>query len=376
MRTIGLDIGGANLKAADNDGRAVSRAFALWREPERLADELVLLLNELGREPADRIAVTMTAELCDCFETKEEGVDHVLTAVESLAHVVSTPESPLLNLNPDLNLTLIPDPQPTRSSTNRKRESPLPITVWQTGGEFVPPALARELWQLVAAANWHALATFCGRMAPRGSALLIDVGSTTTDIIPLLDGIPVAVGMTDFERLASGELVYTGVRRTPVASIAHDVRIDEQLVGLSSELFATMQDVYLLLDDIAEEPDDCDTADGRPATKPFARGRLARMLCCDRTELSDAAIEDIALQLASIQCDRIASAIERVVARQSGEIATVIISGEGTILVERVLSQLESLEGAERVSLPNALGAKRSTAACAFAVAKLAAERC
>ena len=339
MRTIGLDIGGANLKAADNDGRAVSRAFALWRDPERLADELLLLLNELGREPVDRIAVTMTAELCDCFETKEEGVERILTAVESVGEAI-------------------------------------PIDVWQTGGEFVLPDLARELWQLVAAANWHALATFCGRMAPTGSALLIDVGSTTTDIIPLLDGSPVAVGMTDLERLTSGELVYTGVRRTPVASIAHEVRIDEQVVGLSSELFATMQDVYLVRGDFVEKSDDRDTADGRPATEPFARGRLARMLCCDRTELSDAAIEDIADQLANRQCERIAEAVQRVAARQPGDVATVIFSGEGTFVAERTVARLKLLNRAESLSLPNALGAKRSTAACAFAVAKLAAESC
>ena len=32
---------------------------------------------------ADRLAVTMTGELCDCFRTKAEGVLHILAAVDA-----------------------------------------------------------------------------------------------------------------------------------------------------------------------------------------------------------------------------------------------------------------------------------------------------
>src|SRR5262245_43728627 len=76
---IGLDIGGANLKAATSGGRALSRPFALWKHPERLPDELAAIAAEL--RPAGPVAVTMTGELCDCFETKRDGVRHILAAV-------------------------------------------------------------------------------------------------------------------------------------------------------------------------------------------------------------------------------------------------------------------------------------------------------
>ncbi len=98
----------------------------------------------------------------------------------------------------------------------------IPVFVWQTTGRFVTPPEAREAPLLVAAANWHALATFVGRLAPEGSALLIDVGTTTTDLIPLKDGVPIPVGRTDRERLQSGELVYSGVKRTPVCALVRD----------------------------------------------------------------------------------------------------------------------------------------------------------
>lgn len=335
MRVIGLDIGGANLKAADNDGNAVTRPFALWRESTRLRAELSSLLGSF--EQPERVAVTMTAELCDCFDTKAEGVDFILGAVETVADGTQ-------------------------------------ISVWQTGGEFVSPEVARDIPLLVAAANWHALATFCGRMVPEGAALLLDVGSTTTDVIPLLDGIPVAVGMTDFERLKSGELVYTGVRRTPVAAVANRIELAGEDVGLSSELFATMRDVYQILGELAEAPDDCDTANGRPATIPFARDRLARMLCCDRDELGDELIDEFAQKLANFQRRQLVAAIEQVIERQAQPVQCVILSGEGVLLAENAMTGVEALRDTERLSLPEALGAKLSSAACAFAVAKLAGE--
>ncbi|MEO1993669.1 MAG: hydantoinase/oxoprolinase family protein, partial [Planctomycetaceae bacterium] len=202
MHVLGLDIGGANLKAADSDGQAASRRFAIWQAPEQLAAELSLLIQGLQkRAPFDAIAVTMTAELADCFETKSHGVDHILHAVEKIA-------------------------------------GPTPVFVWQTGAEFVTPDVAREFPLLVAAANWHALATFIGRLVPTGNSLLIDIGSTTTDIIPLSDGFPVPRGLTDVERLQSGELIYTGVRRTPIAAVTSAVPFRGSPCPLASELFA------------------------------------------------------------------------------------------------------------------------------------------
>src|SRR6476661_2268558 len=95
---------------------------------------------------------------------------------------------------------------------------PEAVRVWRTDGRFVNLDDARADPRPAAAANWLALATFAGRCAPDGSALLVDIGSTTADLIPLRDGRPVPSARTDPERLKSGELVYTGVRRTPACA--------------------------------------------------------------------------------------------------------------------------------------------------------------
>src|SRR6516225_2420850 len=162
---LGLDIGGANLKAAHTGGSARSVPFALWKRPHDLAAAL---------PPCDRAAVTMTGELCDCFATSRDGVRHILDAIAAALPGV-------------------------------------PVSVWRTDGRFVNLADARADPRPAAAANWLALATYAGRFAPPGPALLVDVGSTTSDLVPLHDGRPVPSARTDPERLSTGELVYTGV---------------------------------------------------------------------------------------------------------------------------------------------------------------------
>src|SRR5438552_12194660 len=99
-----------------------------------------------------------------------------------------------------------------------------------------------------AAANWLALAAYAGRFAPTGTALLVDVGSTTTDLVPLLGGAPVPCGNTDAERLLHRELVYTGVRRTPLCALLGETG--------AAELFATTLDAYLLLEELPEDVTD------------------------------------------------------------------------------------------------------------------------
>jgi probable H4MPT-linked C1 transfer pathway protein len=332
---IGLDIGGANLKASDGRQRSTTQAFELWKAPDALAERLSQIL---AAWPDAGVAVTMTGELADCFETKQQGVDSILAAVEQAA-------------------------------------DGRPVQVWQTGGEFVSIEEAREFWRLTAAANWHALATWAGRVVPHGEALLIDVGSTTTDIIPLSCGLPATQGRTDLERLLAGELVYAGVRRTPVAALASEAPLRNRMCPLAAELFATTLDVFLLTGDAAEDPLDCGTADGRPATKANAHNRLAHMLCCDRSEISPAESLAAARFLAQAIVERIASAARRAFAASPEQCGTVLISGAGEAVARAVIARMSEFAAAEIISLNAALGPEHSKSACAYALARLADER-
>ena len=149
---VGWDIGGANLKAAFVDGvraeaEVLERPFPLWRESHGLPAALAEMAGRLGTPRA--MGITMTAELADCFATKREGVAFVLDAFR----------------------TAFPAVQPA---------------VYGIDGRFhsVEEAKARPL--LIAAANWRASATLVARSFP--DVIFLDVGSTTTDIIPIVVG--------------------------------------------------------------------------------------------------------------------------------------------------------------------------------------------
>lgn len=336
MRVLGLDIGGANIKAATESAEALSIPLEIWRSPDRLIDVLVPIMDHFSQ--AEMLAVTMTAELADCFATKADGIDRVLRTIEVVAG---------------------------------KR----PICVWQTSGEFVSTHEAREEPRLTAAANWHALATFVGRLSPRGAAMLIDIGSTTTDLIPLVDGLPMPTGRTDIERLQSGELVYCGVRRTPLCALTDCVPLGETNCAVAAELFATIFDVYLMLGDIPENTKDCGTANNRPATLAAAHDRLARSIGGDITEISSTETRRIAEHIAATQLRRLCETAEKIAERMPSPCESVFVSGSGAFLARRVAAQTSRLQNANITSLPELFGPRVSDAACAFAVAKLASER-
>src|SRR5688572_5325861 len=83
MDWLGLDVGGANLKLADGRGWAVACPFPLWRQPQGLVNAVAGLLAEAPA--AEGLALSMTGELADCFETKREGVARIIDAVLAAA---------------------------------------------------------------------------------------------------------------------------------------------------------------------------------------------------------------------------------------------------------------------------------------------------
>ena len=272
----------------------------------------------------------MTGELCDCFESKRQGVEAILAATESISD---------------------------------KR----PIRVWSTDARFVDLHTARAEPLSVAAANWLALATFLGRFAPEGPALVLDIGSTTTDLVPVRDGKPVPRGRSDPERLRCCELVYTGVRRTPVCALSGSEG--------AAELFATTQDVYLVLGDLPEESDNRDTADGRPATQAAAHARLARIRCADRETCPTEETRRLALRIRSRQLLLLRRAAKQVSAALGESPRTVLTAGSGEFLARKLFARRRR-SAVRWISLAEILGPAVSKAACAYAVAILASEGC
>jgi (4-(4-[2-(gamma-L-glutamylamino)ethyl]phenoxymethyl)furan-2-yl)methanamine synthase len=332
--TLAVDIGGANTKAAWLDGaslRTVSRPFEVWRDREALAAVLRDVAAEVAAGPADAVAITMTAELSDAFRTKREGVAFVLDAAQDAL-------------------------------------GDGPLSVLTTAGELVSVAAARARPWDVAAANWVATALAVAEAHP--DALLVDVGSTTADIVPIVDGRVAPSGHNDLERLLAGELVYTGVLRTNLAAIAPRVPVPGGWCPVSSESFAISADVHLVLGHLSPDAYDCPTPDGRPATVEFARERIARLVCSDVEQLGEADIDAIAAFLHGEQLRQLEDAACRVQRPLPPE-APVVAVGSGAFLGREVAARLGRAVG----EAPTPWGATGGEVAPAAALAALLAAR-
>jgi probable H4MPT-linked C1 transfer pathway protein len=252
------------------------------------------------------------------------------------------------------------------------------ISVWQNDGCFATVAQARRDAHKTAAANWLALATFAARYCRHsGSALVVDVGSTTTDIVPIRNGVPVPRGHTDTERMAARELLYMGVRRTPLCALLglkSGFTWREQRVPPAAEVFATTQDVYLVLGDLPEDPTSRDTADGRPATKRHAHARLARTICMDADTFAWEDALAMAREVREFQLAALLHAARSLKPPRQRQPQTIVLAGAGEFLA-RAAFRSDSHRQARLISLADKLGSRLSEAACAYAVAVLAAER-
>jgi (4-(4-[2-(gamma-L-glutamylamino)ethyl]phenoxymethyl)furan-2-yl)methanamine synthase len=329
---IGLDVGGANIKVATSKGDAQSVPFELWRSPDQLGARLRELAGRY--QLPDRLAVTMTGELCDCFRTKRDGVESILRGVKQGW--------------PELGAAA--------------------IKIWSTRGEFLTAEAAMKDVKSVAASNWHAQATTLAKRFS-GRSLMVDTGSTTTDILWLENGKCRATGLTDTDRLASGELVYLGAGRTPLMALGPVVEFKGKSHGVMNELFADMRDVWLVMGLRTEEPETLDTWDKRPATRVYAAERVLRMVGADSEQADVFDSAALAHTFAQSHAHRIATGIRRVIAGRRPD--RVILSGSGDFAAGFAADRVESLEGIARVRLAESIGAGLSDAACAWALVDL-----
>ena len=328
---IGWDIGGVHLKAASLefvDGRPVEararlRYFEMWREREALPEALRRLRLELGGGRAGH-ALTMTGELADCFASKAEGVRAILSAAAAAF-------------------------------------GDEPLSVWGLDGEFASTLEAGEQPLQYAASNWLATAEVAAREA--GDGLLLDVGSTTTDIVPFREGRAAPAEHDDTARLAAGELVYTGVLRTLPAALAPEVPLRGRWCRLSSEPFAFVSDVYLALGRIRPDQVTTPTADRRPATREAALARLARLVCADLRALGGESVLEVARFLESSQISVLERAARQVLSLSAGDPAgrevrpalTLVATGLGEFLAAELARRLglPCLLLSDRIPLPD-----------------------
>ncbi len=334
---IGWDIGGAHLKAARLEGGSiidvVQIACPLWLGVDQLYEAFDEAKARLGS--AEVNVATMTGELSDAFADRASGV-------------AAISEAALCALGA--------------------------ARIYAGPAGFVAAEAAVKNVAMVASANWHASATFVARHV--GEALFVDMGSTTTDIIPLKGSQAAALGYSDATRMAHGELVYAGVVRSFLMAGLRLVPFGGRWVPIMNEAFATTSDVYRILGDLAEDADLMPTADGQPKTIEASRARLARQIGIDARDVSAQALDQLAAFFAEAQLRETSDSASLVL---SGallkDIAPVVGAGAGRFVVERLAARLGRayIDVADLLPVTSALRNKAADCLPACAVALLAA---
>lgn len=290
--TAGLDVGGAHLKVAlVEDGRAIAVAqylCPLWQGLDKLDAALAAAAPLLAR--TSRYGVTMTGELSDLFADRSTGVS---TLVDRIA-----------------------------------RETGDSTRFWLGARGFGSASDAKANPTDTGSTNFLATALAVAQRLP--DALLVDFGSTTCDIIPIRGGVPVPRGLTDADRLATGELVYTGLTRTAVMGVTAEGLFKGRLQGLAREYLATMADVRRILGELPDGVDLHATADGRGKSIEESTARLARMFGRDAHEGSPEDWRQAASAIAEVQMRSLhTGAVSVLAAASMADDAPVITAGIG-----------------------------------------------
>jgi probable H4MPT-linked C1 transfer pathway protein len=312
----------------------------LWQGTDHLRAALKEAQQQMDLNDNWQHVITMTGELADCFADRSSGVCEILRVVQE---------------------NLRPATEPSCFTQN---------------ASFLPLSEAANQASSIASANWLATAHFAASRV--GEALLLDIGSTTSDFLLISKGQVQAHGYSDAERLRSGELLYTGVVRTPVMAVASQVPFAGHWQALAAEHFATMADIYRLTGQLPEHADLLPSADGAEKSPSASARRLARMLGRDAESASMAQWRRCAEFIRGVQVNTLQMGAERLLSSDTNaERTTIIGAGVGRFLAQEIAVRLGcDYQGMDTLFVgDDALKNRAADCAPAAALACLASER-
>jgi (4-(4-[2-(gamma-L-glutamylamino)ethyl]phenoxymethyl)furan-2-yl)methanamine synthase len=314
---FGWDIGGAHVKVCHtHQGQVLDImqwACPLWQgldQLDQVLDQALARWPRLRQAGDTAHAVTMTGEMVDLFAHREDGVRRITTRLA-------------------------------------ERLDPAATCIFAGDAGWCDAASVGAHWASIASANWlatarHVARETAGQRAGPGSrqtaraaangstvssaGVLVDIGSTTTDLIAFRDGDVLTRARSDADRLASGELVYHGVVRTPLCALAPRIRWRGRSLNVMNEFFATTADVYRLTGELDPTHDLHPSADGGAKDLPATRQRLARMIGLDARDAHAADWLDLAHAWRDAQVQDIAGQLQRVLAMHGMPSGTRLVS--------------------------------------------------
>ena len=354
-RTIGWDVGGAHLKAAllDTNGallQVLQVPCALWRGLPELDAAIDMVLNHFEVKTALH-AITMTGELVDIFANREAGVNAISALMDAKLNGVKLFFSGARTLADSSCFLILSE--------------------------------VSQSWHSIASANWLASAYFSAHRLQTlkncNYALLVDIGSTTTDFLPIINGQPSCLGFTDATRMQFEELVYTGVIRTPLMALAQQISFNLGATSVAAEFFATSGDVYRLTGDLLVADDMAETADGKDKSIFSSARRIARMVGHDVEDADMITWNRLAEAFKEKQIERLTEVtmvhLDRIANTSNGREISIIGAGVGRFLVKQIAEKMHltylDVSDLFNCNITNAQHSQASVCLPAYAIACL-----
>ena len=329
MNKAGWDIGGAHVKLAyiDNNILCVQQwNCPLWKG----LNELVCVIQTALKNIPDHVQyhhVAMTGEMVDIFTSRDEGLKEIMRVV--LEQVASKQH----------------------------------VKFFSRDG-LVSHEQALLNTDSIASANWIASGHCVSKK--NDNVVFVDMGSTTTDVLSIKDGILNLNGLTDFERLRSGELVYTGVVRTCVNTICQRIPYKGDLIPLMAEYFSMSADVYRILGWLPAHADYGNTMDGQAKDKTSSMRRLARMIGEDYREKDQQEWVSVAKYIADQQMEMVNSNL----LKHCQDQPIIVAAGVGRFLVEKIAETMSAeYRDFTQYIIPDGIDYQSNASDCAPAVA-------
>ena len=292
MKIIGWDIGGAHIKAVKIDFKKkelknLHMYSPIWKNINTLEKSIKLIKKKFGKN--NYHAVVMTAELSDIFKNRKLGVKHII----------------------NLSSKILGDKN----------------TFFYNKKNFIKKNIALDKANSLKSLNWHATANFIGSFF--SNCVLVDIGSTTTDIIPIKNKNVISKGCNDYKRLQSNELLYLGVLRSPINAI-------EKKKNLIYENFADLGDVYRILKKIPAKFDLLPTKDNKNKDKHSSARRIARIFGKDYKKNDFLKWKKVCYKIEKNHLKILSENIKKVEKRNFSKKVPIIGAGIGEFLIKKI----------------------------------------
>ncbi len=267
---IGWDLGGAHIKycvesQASNVIWYDVIDFDFWNDYAKLSSLIISICKKYHKNGSlIKNYFTMSAEMCDCFDSRTAGVKYILNQIKKTkyrSYIFSKYGLNELNSRDKINIDDV--------------------------GSF----------------NWYASALYTTKIMD--NAILIDFGSTTCDFSIIKNGKILNKRNSDLDGILNRELLYTGCSRTPIYAHINEIKFRSHSYKIIPENFSSMSDINIILGKLRKRDIYSKSSDGSSHSLLQSYKRISRSFGFDYDRSKKSLVNYLCLKIYNNQVDLI-----------------------------------------------------------------------